>query len=144
RPAAAHLVLADHRDVVLGDAGGDAGGAAGARPQVDRHGPPAVRYIGRLAVHLLRVLRVAVQRDQPLVVRPVRAAVPLLPAVGVAVAVGVRVGVRVLQPEPGEVRLGAGGELPQFLVLAGGGGRDLGEVVVFPELLDGGVADRPE
>src|SRR6185436_14525559 len=43
--AAEDLVLAHHRDVVLGDAGGDAGVAAGAGREVDRH-PPLVPVVG--------------------------------------------------------------------------------------------------
>ena len=42
----AHLLLADHRDVVLGLAGDDAGVAADAGVQVDRHAPGVARRTG--------------------------------------------------------------------------------------------------
>ena len=73
-----HLLLADHRNVVLGDAGDHAGAAAGAAREIDRHAPsvPGVAVprvcgqerapvLGQLLAGLLQFRHGSGGRDQP-------------------------------------------------------------------------------
>ena len=63
-----HLILANDRRVVLGDAGRDTGIAPRTRPEVDRHAPTPIALDSLLAVDLLRILRIQAQRNDPRIV----------------------------------------------------------------------------